>query len=64
MAKDAFNPDNAKADLHWAIQTAIESPADRAEAIEAQIEGQRELYLYDAESLVLAILRQHGLIKT
>jgi hypothetical protein len=63
MANDAFNPDETKAELAWAIQTAIESPAERAGAIDAQIEGARELYLYDAENLVLAILRQHNLIK-
>jgi hypothetical protein len=42
------------AEIHWAIQTAIESPAERADAIAACVAQLRELALRDAEALMLA----------
>lgn len=52
--EDAFDPDKVKAELHWQLSTAIESPAERGDAIQAFIESARLLAMLDAEALMEA----------
>jgi hypothetical protein len=50
--------DRLVAELHWQISTAIEDPAQRADAIQAAIATIRELALRDAQALVKAMAEQ------
>jgi len=63
MANDASDVDKLKAEIHWALQTAIESPAERAEAIGAVVEQMRELCMRDAHDLIVGELQRNGLLK-
>jgi hypothetical protein len=61
MASDHEEIERVKAELHWALKSAVESPEERDDAIGAAIDHIRELTLRDAEALMLAEFTRRGL---
>jgi hypothetical protein len=59
----AAERDRLRAEIEWALSTAIESPAERADAVACVVENLRLLCLSDASQLLWDVLKTKGLAK-